>query len=567
MRMQEPIAIIGIGCRFPGCNGASGYWELLARGADAIRVIPPDRWDIDAYYDPDVRTPGKMNTRWAGLIDDVHAFDRRFFGIRPREAARMDVQQRVLLEVAYECLEDAGTPLKDLDGARVGVFMGVPPGDHGRAQMSRVGDITPFTATGTLVSVAANRISYLLNLRGPSLALDTACSSSLVSIHLACQSLRAGECEMALAGGVNIILSPDVTVAFSKAGALSPSGRCRAFDAGADGYVRAEGAGVVLLKPLERALADTDRIYAVIAGSAVNQDGRTNGLTAPSPRAQEEVLGAACRSAGVHPGDVQYVETHGTGTLLGDPMEAKALAAVVCAERPAAKPCRIGSVKTNIGHLETAAGVASLVKLALSIAHRQLPPSLHFHAPNPRIPFKDLKLRVQTELGPWPESETPGPAGVSAFGFGGTNAHAVLAPAPPVGLAPRPRRARYLLPLSARSREALARLARAYRMLADTTPWEAMYDLCYTASLRRNHFEHRAAAVFRSRRELAGALERLAERAEMETGPAEAHGSAPESRLARAYTSGERIDWSTLYPTAGRCISLPAYPWERTVQG
>ncbi|MCI0526765.1 MAG: polyketide synthase, partial [Nitrospira sp.] len=457
---MEPIAIIGIGCRFPGAKDPEAFWQLLRNGIDAITEVPAERWDPRSLYHSDLKVPGKMNTCWGGFLEQVDQFDLQFFKIFPWEAVRMDPQQRLLLEVTWEALEDAGQVVERLAGTRTGVFIGIAPGDYGRMQLRDPNLINAYTNTGNFLSIAANRISYLFDFRGPSIAVDTACSSSLVAVHLACQSLWCKESSLALAGGVNVILSPELTIGFSKAGAMSPDGRCKAFGAQANGYVRGEGAGMVVLKPLSNALADHDPIYAVIRGSAVNNDGRTNGLTAPNRWAQETVLRDAYQQAGVSPGQVQYVEAHGTGTLLGDPIEAKALGAVLTVDRPSGRICLLGSVKTNIGHLETAAGIAGLIKVALALKHREIPPSLHFHTPNPHIPFEELPLRVQQTLGPWPEEPGPALAGVSSFGFGGTNAHAVLEEAPRIPEAHKNDKdstvyQTYLLPLSARSSKAL----------------------------------------------------------------------------------------------------------------
>src|SRR5664280_3824261 len=359
---NEPIAIIGIGCRFPGAKDPAAFWRLLRDGVDAIREVPADRFDAQKFYDPDPAAPGKMNTRWGGFLEQVDQFDPNFFGISPREAMRMDPQQRLLLEVTWEALQDAGQSPEHLAGTQTGVFIGIATNDYGRLQWNDLERIDAYSGTGNASSIAANRISYLFDFRGSSLAIDTACSSSLVAVHLACNSLRSGESTLALAGGVNLILSPAIAINFTKAGAMAPDGRCKAFDARANGYVRSEGAGVVVLKPLSKALAEGDQIYAVIRGSAVNQDGRSNGLMAPNPLAQEAVLREAYRQAAVSPGKVQYIEAHGTGTLLGDPIEAKALGTVLAVERPPGRPCALGSVKTNVGHLEAAAGIAGLIK-------------------------------------------------------------------------------------------------------------------------------------------------------------------------------------------------------------
>lgn len=504
----EPIAIIGIGCRFPSANNPQAFWQLLRDGVDAISEVPAERFNLEDFFDPNPEIPGKISTRWGGFLDQVDQFDPRFFGIAPREAARMDPQQRLLLELAWEALEDGGQVRERLAGTETGVFVGISNNDYGRRQLSDFCHIDAYAGTGNALSIAANRISYVFDFRGPSIAIDTACSSSLVAIHLACCSLQRGESTLALAGGVNLILSPAVTINFTKAGAMAPDGRCKAFDARANGYVRSEGAGLVVLKPLSRALADGDPIYAVIRGSAVNQDGRSNGLMAPNPLAQQAVLREAYRRAAVSPGDVQYVEAHGTGTFLGDPIEAKALGAVLALNRLPGRPCALGSVKTNIGHTEAAAGIAGLIKVTLALKHQEIPPSLHFQEPNPQIPFDQLPLQVQTTLSPWPVESGPALAGVSSFGFGGTNAHVVLeeAPRPNAEMHDaeggmesreiRQTRSAYLLPLSAHSSEALQSLARAYRdFLAIPESTVSLYDFCYTASVRRSHHDYRLAVT------------------------------------------------------------------------
>jgi acyl transferase domain-containing protein/acyl carrier protein len=518
----EAIAIIGIGCRFPGAQDARAFWSLLRNGVDAIREVPADRFNLHDFFDPDPAAPGKMVTRWGGFIEQVDQFDAHFFGISPREAARMDPQQRLLLEAAWEALEDAGQVRERLAGTSTGVFIGISNNDYGRIQFNDPDRIDAYAGTGNALSIAANRISYVFDFRGPSIAIDTACSSSLVAIHQACCSLKSGESTLALAGGVNLILSPAITINFSKAGAMAPDGRCKAFDARANGYVRSEGAGIVVLKPLTKALADGDPIYAVIRGSAVNQDGRSNGLMAPNPLAQEAVIREAYRRASVSPADVQYVEAHGTGTLLGDPIEAKALGAVLAPDRSPERPCLLGSVKTNLGHLEAAAGIAGLIKVALALKHREIPPSLNFEQPNPHIPFDQLALRVQTTLDPWPAEPAQALAGVSSFGFGGTNAHVVLQGAPQSDSAirnaecasanPQPEirntNSAYLLPLSARSPEALRSLARVYQdFLTRSESTASLHDICYSASMRRSHHDYRLAVTGKSAEQLTESLE------------------------------------------------------------
>jgi acyl transferase domain-containing protein len=352
MEKGEPIAITGIGCRFPGgADDPRAFWALLCRGTDAVTEIPPDRWNIAEYFHPVPGTPGKTYSRWGGFLRASDEFEPEVFGISPREASYMDPQQRLLLEVAWEALEDGGQVVEQLAGTRTGVFVGVSTSDYANIHASphESPRVDPHAATGGAVSIAAGRLSYCLNLQGPSLAVDTACSSSLVATHLACQSIWTGECDLALAGGVNVIISPSTFVLFCAASMLSPEGRCKAFDATADGFVRSEGAGMVLLKPLSRALADGDPVYAVILASAVNQDGRTAGISAPSRSAQEALIREACRRAGIEPRQLHFVEAHGTGTAVGDPIEATAIGAALSTGRDPDKPCAIGSVKTNSG--------------------------------------------------------------------------------------------------------------------------------------------------------------------------------------------------------------------------
>ncbi|MEK8021248.1 MAG: polyketide synthase, partial [Candidatus Parabeggiatoa sp.] len=427
----EPIAIIGIGCRFPGgANNAERYWQLLVDGVDAITEIPPDRWNINKFYHPDPPKPGKTYVRWGGFVENIDQFDPQFFGISPREAARMDPQQRLLLEIVWEALEDGGQVPEQLAGSKTAVFVGMMVNDYQHLQTSVLNRnlIDAQTSTGIAMSIAANRISYVFDFKGPCIALDTACSSSLVTVHLACQSLWQGDSTLALAGGVNIMICPETTIAESKATMLSPDGRSKSFDARANGYVRGEGAGMVVLKPLSRALADGDPIYALIRGSTTNQDGHSNGLTVPNGLAQEAAIREVLEQTNISPQDIQYVEAHGTGTPVGDPIEANTLGRVLGRSRPPGEYCLIGSVKTNIGHLEGAAGIAGLTKVALALSHGQIPPHLHFETPNPQIQFEALQVRVPTSLTPWPENHNglPRLAGVNSFGFGGTNAHILL---------------------------------------------------------------------------------------------------------------------------------------------
>lgn len=455
---REPVAIIGIGCRFPGgATTPEAFWHVLSNGVDAVTEVPPDRWDIRTYYDPDRSKQGKAVTRWGAFLNQIDQFDAQFFGISPREAAYLDPQQRLLLETCWEALEDGAQAPDTLTGSQVGVFIGCFTLDYKVLQFTESNRhlMSGHTATGAMMTLVANRISHAFDFRGPSVAIDTACSSSLVAVHLACQSLRDGECTIALAGGVNVMLKPEYTIAESQAGMLSPDGRCKVFDSNANGYVRGEGAGVVVLKPLSQALADGDPIYAVVRGTAINQDGHTPGITVPSGEAQQALMRECYRRAGVSPGQIQYVEAHGTGTPVGDPIEANALGTVLSTDRPEGNDCYVGSLKTNIGHTEAAAGVAGLIKAALCLKHRQIPPHLHLKEPNPQISFAQLRLRVPTTLTQWPDTEGPALAAVNSFGFGGTNAHAVLEEAPrvsPVTLpAPAPARALVLPPVRPRA--------------------------------------------------------------------------------------------------------------------
>ncbi len=514
---REPIAIIGMACRLPGAPDVDSFWTLLRRGKCAVTEVPQNRWDASVYYDPDPSQPGKMNTRWGGFIENVDQFDAAFFGISPREAVRMDPQQRLLLEVSWEALEDAGQVLEHLHGSKTGVFIGLSTQDYLRLQIrSEEGACNdPYSGTGTAGSIASGRISYCLGLLGPNMTVDTACSSSLVALHLACQSLRLRESDLALAGGVNLILSPEGTIYFSRVRAMASDGLCKTFDASADGYVRGEGCGVVVLKRLSDAQADGDHILAVIRGSAVNHDGRSSGLTVPSVHAQQAVIQEALKSAGVHPVEVSYVEAHGTGTSLGDPIEIQALATVYGQHRKPHQPLTVASVKTNLGHLEAAAGIAGLIKVVLAFQHAEIPPHLHFKNPNPHIDWDQTSISIPAALLPWRSGEHKRIAGISSFGFSGTNAHVIVEEAP-AKESSRPAASgstgpgQFLFPLSARSMGSLRKLAGSYRDLLQGRPqagktWLA--DLCYLAGVQRTHHDYRLALVGGARNELIAALE------------------------------------------------------------
>ncbi len=428
---DDAIAVVGLGCRFPGdIHGPDELWEFLSEGRSAVSEVPPTRW---SWYD-DGSAEGAAalanTTRWGSYLSDIDEFDADYFEISPSEADKMDPQQRLLLEVTHEALEHAGIRPDALRHTQTGVFVGACLGEYGVMASRELSEVNAYSGTGGALSIIANRVSYFYDLRGPSVTVDTACSSSLVAIHLACQSLRSGDSDVALAAGVNVILSPAVTRSFDQAEAMSQSGRCHAFDARADGFVRGEGCGVAVLKRLSDAVRDGDRVLGVVRGSAVNQDGRSNGLMAPNPAAQMAVLRAAYAAAGVEPREVDYVEAHGTGTLLGDPIEARALGTVLGRGRPAEAPLLIGAIKSNLGHTEAAAGIAGFAKAVLALQHREIPGNLDYQSPNPHIPFDNLRLKVVDRPTEWADTGRPRVAGVSSFGFGGTNAHVVLEQAP-----------------------------------------------------------------------------------------------------------------------------------------
>lgn len=546
--MNSKIAIIGIACRFPGgANNPGDFWQLLRDERDAVTEIPADRFGTDFYQHPSKREPGKSYTFSAGVLDNVAGFDAAFFGISPREAAQMDPQQRLLLELAWEAFEDAGVRPADMRGSNCGVFVGAASMDYGNRNMDDLNVIDPYSATGNTLSIASNRVSYLFDLRGPSMSVDTACSSSLVALHQAVKALQCGEADVALAGGVNLLLHPFGFVSFSKASMLSPRGRCRAFDATGDGYVRSEGGAFVLLKPLDRALADGDTIHAVIAGSGVNSVGHSpGGISVPGAAAQASLLRSVYARAGIDPQSLAYLEAHGTGTAVGDPIEARALIDVVSGERPADRPLLIGSVKTNIGHLETASGMAGLLKAVLCLKHRAVPRSLHFVTPNPGIDFDGGRLRVVDRYTPLDAGGAPLTVGVNSFGFGGTNAHVVLTEAPAAKdaptAAPEPADAPSPLVLTARSANALGALAGRYlSMLDNGGDWQA---LAAAAARRRQWLEHRAIVAPADVAEGRAALAALAQPVPAGLPACVATGEAPADALRTALVfSGNGCQW------------------------
>ncbi|NEO43855.1 MAG: SDR family NAD(P)-dependent oxidoreductase [Moorea sp. SIO4A3] len=500
--VSSAIAIIGKGCRFPKANNPEAFWSLLRSGQDGITKVPVSRWESD--------------NGWGGFLEQVDQFDAQFFNISPRETNQLDPQQRLLLEVSWEALENAGLAAAGLAGSRSGVFIGISSGDYAHLS-SNLANTEAYYGTGNALSIAANRLSYVLDWHGPSWAVDTACSSSLVAVHQASQSLWNRECNLALAGGVNLMLTPQLTRTFSLTQMMAADGRCKTFDATADGYVRSEGCGVVVLKRLDDALADGDHIQAIIRGSAVNQDGLTNGLTAPNCNSQQEVIRLALAKAGVKPNQISYVETHGTGTSLGDPIEVNSLKAVLMEGRQSNQPCWIGSVKTNIGHLEAAAGIAGLIKSVLCLEQGEIPPHLHLKQLNPYIELENTAIEIPTQLQLWSSGEQPRLAGVSAFGFGGTNAHVIVEEAPGQGKRQKAKgkseelseRTHQILTLSAKSEKALLELAQSYQKFLGNNSTAAIADICFTANTGRNHFSHRLAIVTSDKKEAADKLAKI----------------------------------------------------------
>jgi malonyl CoA-acyl carrier protein transacylase len=516
----EPIAIIGIGCRFPGeANTPERFWQLLKDGVDTITEIPSYRWLAEEYYDPDPEAPGKMYTRHGGFLGPVDTFDASFFGISPREAAHIDPQQRLLLEVTWEALENAYIVPESLSGSSTGVFIGVISQDYTNLLLTtkkKPTYIDAYLGTGNAGGVAAGRISYTLGLKGPSLVVDTACSSSLVTVHLACQSLRHRECKLALVGGVQLNLSPLRVIGLSKARMLSPDGRCKAFDALANGYGRSEGCGMIILKRLADAVNEGDHILALIRGSSVNHDGRSSGLTVPNGPSQQTLIRQALANGGIEPSQISYVEAHGTGTSLGDPIEMGALGQVFGKDRSPDNPLLVGSVKTNIGHSEATAGITSLIKVVLSLQHETIPPHLHFQQPSPYIAWDELPIVIPTECKPWPVGDQRRFSGISSFGFSGTNAHVVIEEAPLLAAPRRQKMAQivkskidrpmHLLMLSAKNSETLNSVAEQYEKELITHPDLELGNICFTAYTYRSHFNHRLSVVATSPEEMSKKL-------------------------------------------------------------
>jgi 3-oxoacyl-(acyl-carrier-protein) synthase/thioesterase domain-containing protein/acyl carrier protein len=616
--MKEPIAIIGIGCRFPRANGVEAFWELLRDGVDAISTMPSDRRQLYPFNRFDDHALDAINANWGGFLDGVDRFDADFFGISPHDAVQIDPQQRLLLEVSWEALEDASIPLEQIAGSQTGVFIGVAA--NGYESLLQGGKAeTAYISAGTSNAIAVNRISHYFDLQGASLAINTTCSSSLVAVDLACLSLWSGDSSLALAGGVNIFANLGISPQSSEL--LSPTHRCRSFSAAADGYVRSEGVGIVVLKPLSEALANSDRIYAVIRGSAVNHNGRGNGFSSPNLQAQESLLRHAYQKAGIDPLQVHYLEAHGTGTLMGDAVEFKAIERVFNSgslNHADSQQCQIGTVKTNIGHTETASGIAGLIKVALALHHRQIPANLHFDQPSAYIEFEKLSLQIPTSLNPLPQEQTLY-AGISAFGVGGTNVHAVLESAP---LASTSREdlllnsTCHVLILSAKTEKALRQMAVNYQEFLQANPEMEIAQVCATA-MRRSQFPYRLAIIINASKNEIDDLQQnlsayISDRYSNQVFSGKnlkkykkqalhtiliaeeplisqlsqnypqqtleqisfSLGSLPEldlnthqflrDRILELWVNGVKVDWSSLYASAPlTLISLPSYPFER----
>ena len=575
--MEDRIAVVGMACRFPGgSDSPENFWKLLSEGEEGIVPYPAERWDVDAFFDPDPNQTGKISARDGGFLDHVDRFDPAFFGISPKEAISMDPQQRLLLEVSWEALERAGISPSSLRKSLTGVFVGIGQNDYAQWKLNagNLEVINAYDGTGTGLCFAAGRISHTLGLQGPSMIVDTACSSSLVSVHLACQSLMQGECSTALAGGGHLNLSPEISVFLSRTGALSPDGRCKAFDASADGFGRGEGIGMVLLRRLSDAQADGNRILAVIRGSATNHDGPSSGLTVPNQNAQESLLRESLRRSNVLPKDVGYVEAHGTGTVLGDPIEVESLASVYGEGRQAHAPLYIGSVKSNFGHLEPAAGIAGLMKCVLSLQNGRIPKHLHFNAPNPHIPWDKIPVRVASEPVDWPETEENRYAAVSSFGMSGTNAHIILESEPSSHAeCSESNNAEHLLVVSAKSSEALQALVARCAGLLEQGRVTDLVDFCTVAAIGRDHHSHRLAVIGTSADDFGHKLRHAFQpepesgtyRADVESSPDHHVANLSLRSVARQYVSGMDIDFSSVFGNSTRCPDLfPTYPFQRS---
>ena len=510
--MMTPVAVIGLSCRLPGSPNADAYWNLLIEKRSGIVEVPKDRFDIDRYYEEGRPRPGKINSRWGGFVDNINQFEPAFFGISPRQAKSIDPQQRMFLELSWEALEDACVPRKLVENSNTGVFAGVSNYDYGRMMSCYPETITAHSGIGTIQCMAANRLSYFLNLNGPSLAVDTACSSSLLSVHLAAQSLLCEECDLAIAGGVNAILTPQVSIGFSLSGMLSPDGKCKTFDNKANGYVRSEGGGVVILKRLDRALNDGDRIRSVIVSSAANHNGFSNGITAPNGGAQQALIHRALRLADLSTNDIGFLEAHGTGTKLGDSIELRAIKTVFGNDRPTSYPLKVGSSKANIGHLESGAGIAGLIKAILAVEKAEIPGQPYFNELNDHISLNETSIEIAKDSVPWKCSGRRY-AGVSSFSIGGANVHLVVGQAPlqnkAATKAARPKTWPHLFTFSARTEPALEEMSRRYRSFLDSQDTIDLGDLSFTLAAGRSAFPHRLAFLAEDKQELISSLAQM----------------------------------------------------------
>lgn len=583
----EPIAIIGMSSRYPGANNLQEYWELLKTGQNIISSLPEERWELlknskELYLREHA---DKIN---GGFLKNIAEFDAYFFRISPREAIRMDPQQRLLLEVTYEAMEDAGLSVEKLAGSNTGVFASLYASQYAALQQLKNDRDALYLPTGNAVSIAANRLSFLFDLQGPSLVLDTACSSSLVGLHLACLNLQTKLCDLAIVAAANINLLPSYNTILTKAKMLSPDGQCKTFDANANGYVQGEGVNAIILKPLSQALKDQDRIYAVIAGSAVNQDGKTNGLTAPNGLQQEKVLSKAYKVANIDPNDLSYIECHGTGTFLGDPIEVEALGNVISKTRQSNQPCWIGSVKTNIGHLEPAAGLASVIKVALALRHAQIPKHLNFSTPNPHIPFEKYHFQIPPTLLDWPKYGKYRLAGISSFGFGGTNAHIVMRDVTSIemgtseGLQTNGAENNELFTLSAKDLPALKLLINNWCAFLAKNDSLNFSQVCYNVHIHRSHYPIRIAIIAKNINELSAALLQLqndinvqaknifisdskSNHTTIDIAPVDLK-NIDLAELARLYVNKVTINWAKFEETRRfPMIDMPLYPWQHKI--
>lgn len=558
-------------CRLPaGAKNPAIFWQQLLDKVDAVKTVPDDRWSATEYYDSDPTVAGKMYVnKGAFLEENIRAFDADFFNINSEEAKSLDPQQRLLLEVSWEALENAALPIDDLKGTRTAVYVGMSNYDYVRAcwRSDTYEKINAHAVTGTTFSTASGRLAYLYGFEGPTFTLDTACSSSLVATHLACQSLRNNEADMALAGGVNLMLTPETHISFSKLKVLSPDGHCKSFDEKANGYARGEGCGFVVLKRLTDAVRDRDPVLAVIKGTAVNQDGKSNGLTSPNGLAQQKAVRTALKSARLEASSVDYVEAHGTGTLVGDPIEVDALGSVYGKARTADNPLIVGSVKANIGHLESAASIASVIKTVLTVQHGLIPSQINLQQPNPQIPWHDLHVRPATQQEIWIGQKGIRTAGISSFGFSGTNAHVIMQQAPEIGVETAENILdEYVLLLSAKTEPALQDTVKRYSTYLDSTS-NSLLDICYTSALGRSHHKYRLAIVINEINELKQALKHYLQGKISEHVITMSSGQIPKAvnqQDALNFCHKIAVNWKGIYQgTKAQKIILPNYPFQR----